>query len=71
MRNLILIFINITKRGAAKTAPFSLLKKVFSYKTKSFDQTFSKVCGFQRQSLWSPSADGEIPQTEAHLQGVN
>ena len=26
----------------------------------SFDQTFSKVCGFQRQSLWSHSAECEI-----------
>jgi len=27
---------------------------------KSFDQTFSKVCGVQRQRLWSRSAEREI-----------
>ena len=27
---------------------------------KSFDQPFSKGCGFKRQSLLSPSADGEM-----------
>jgi hypothetical protein len=29
-------------------------------KRESFDRTFSKVRGFLRQSLKSPSADGEI-----------
>ena len=28
---------------------------------KSFDQTFSKVCGFQRQRLWPLSAESGIP----------
>ena len=29
-------------------------------RTKSFGQAFSKACGFLRQSLKSPSAEGEI-----------
>ncbi|HIU31871.1 MAG TPA: hypothetical protein IAB66_06890 [Candidatus Caccousia avistercoris] len=28
---------------------------------ESFDQTFSKVCGFQRQSLWPFSAENGTP----------
>ena len=28
---------------------------------ESFDQTFSKVCGFQRQRLWPFSAENGIP----------
>ena len=31
---------------------------------KSFDQTFSKVCGVQRQRLWSLSAESETPQRQ-------
>ena len=30
-------------------------------KNRSFGQAFSKACGFQRQSLWSHSAECEIP----------
>ena len=28
---------------------------------QSLDQAFTKACGFQRQSLWSRSAEREIP----------
>jgi hypothetical protein len=37
-------------------------------KPKSFAQAFSKACSFQRQSLWSLSAESETPLGEAqHL----
>ena len=39
--------------------------------SKSFGQSFSKDCGSQGQSLWSPSADGEIPLRLSARQGVN
>jgi len=32
---------------------------------QSFAQAFSKACGFQRQSLWSLSAESETPLGEA------
>ena len=36
-----------------------------SKKEKSFAQAFSKACSFQRQSLWSLSAESETPLGEA------
>ncbi len=37
--------------------PLGLSLSYEKYKRKSFDQTFSKVCGFQRQRLWPLSAE--------------
>ena len=39
-------------------------RKVFTRSLfESLGQAFREACGFQRQSLWSPSAEGEIPST--------
>jgi len=39
-----------------------------SIEIKIFAQAFSKACSFQRRSLWSLSAESEIPLGEAqHL----
>ena len=39
----------------------SIIAHVSRNRIKSFVQTFAKVCGIQRQSLWSHSAECEIP----------
>ena len=39
-------------------------------KIKSFIQFFSKNCGFQRQSLWSHSAECETPYRSSVVWGA-
>ena len=47
--------------GHSKIIIYSILHDGIIIRTKSFGQAFSKACGFQRQSLWSHSAECETP----------
>ena len=47
----------------------SSVKKQLPREHESFTRFFSKNRGFQRQSLWSPIAMGEIPQPEKRIFG--
>ena len=51
--------IPISYRASEQSSPLKLVSK-FLKTLKSFAQAFSKACGFQRQSLWSLSAESEI-----------
>ena len=50
--------------------PLGLSLSYEKYKRKSFDQTFSKVCGFQRQRLWPLSAESGIFLRQITQEGV-
>ena len=52
-----------------ETLKAAIVTKATGNITESLGQAFLKACGFQRQSLWSPSADGEILLTKSLRKG--
>ena len=52
-----------------ETLKAAIVTKATGNITESLGQAFLKACRVQRQSLWSPSADGEILRTKSLRKG--